>query len=346
MIKLFQKLMFFITLVVFIFVAAIFYQFIQFKQQPILLQQETILFEIPFGSNIRSVAKDLNSKQLIKDEWLFIALAKVEGLETKIKAGEYQIQQGTTAQELLHLFVKGKAVQYSQSIIEGRTFSEMRADIEQNDKLIHTLKGKTNEEVMQELGLGDTHYEGQFLPDTYSFPKGSTDVDFLKRAYKAMQTALANEWEKRDKNLPYKTSYDALIMASIIEKETGVAFERPLIAAAFVTRLRKNMKLQTDPTIIYGMGDRFKGDIRYKDLREDTPYNTYVHKGLTPTPIAMPGLLAIQAALHPADSDAIFFVSKGDGTHYFSKTLKEHNAAVSKYQLKGKKPKRKATSGE
>ena len=343
--KMIQKTLFFITLIVFLFVAALMFQFIQFRDKALTIKQDEIVFDIAPGSHIRSIAKDLSEQNLIEDKWLFIILAKVDGVSTQIKAGEYQIKRGTSAQELLHIFVKGKAVQYSQSIIEGRSFSEMRLDIAQNNKLKHTLVNKTGAEIMAELGSPELHFEGQFLPDTYAFPKGSSDLDFYKRAHQAMQTALKKEWEGRDKGLPLKTPYEALILASIIEKETGVAFERPLIAAAFITRLRKNMKLQTDPTIIYGMGDNYDGDIRYKDLREDTPYNTYVHKGLTPTPIAMPGLLSIQAALHPAKSDAIYFVSKGDGTHYFSKTLKEHNAAVRKYQLKGRAPKRKAISG-
>lgn len=343
--KILQKIVFFITLVVFIFIAALMFQFMQFKDKPLAIQQDEIVIEIVPGSNIRTIAKQLTEQKLIDDKYLFIILAKIDKVETKLKAGEYQIKQGTTARELLHIFVKGRAVQYTQSIIEGRSFKEMIAEIAQNDKLKHTIGDKTGAQIMAELGYPDSHFEGQFLPDTYAFPKGSTDIDYLKRAYLAMQDVLAKEWQGRDKDLPLKTPYEALILASIIEKETGVAHERPLISAAFITRLRKNMKLQTDPTIIYGMGDRYKGDIRYKDLREDTPYNTYVHKGLTPTPIAMPGLLSIQAALHPAKSDAIYFVSKGDGTHYFSKTLKEHNAAVRKYQLKGKAPKRKATSG-
>lgn len=335
-----------LALLLVLFVGAVVFQFIQFKQQPINLQQDTVLFEIPSGSHIRSIAKRLKQQQLIKDEWLFIILAKIEKVESKIKAGEYQIQKGTNPEQLLALFVQGKSVQYTQSIIEGRTFKELRQDLLKNTYIKHTIEGKDNAEVMRLIGAENIHPEGQFLPDTYAFPKGTSDIEFLKRAYQSMQKTLEKEWQQREKNLPLKTPYEALILASIIEKETGVASERPLIAAAFITRLRKNMKLQTDPTIIYGMGDRYKGNIRYKDLREDTPYNTYVHRGLTPTPIAMPGLLAIQAALHPADSKAIYFVAKGDGTHYFSETLKEHNKAVRRYQLKGRAPKRKAESGQ
>lgn len=340
-----QKTIFFLTLIVFLFIGALLFQFIQFRDTPLAIAQEKIVIEIAAGSNIRTIARQLKQQNLIKDKWLFIVMAKVDAVTTKIKAGEYQIKQGTSARELLHIFVKGSAVQYSQSIIEGRNFSEMRRDIAQNNKLNHTLANATDAQIMVELGYPNTHFEGQFLPDTYAFLKGSSDVDFYKRAHRAMQNTLKKEWDGRAKGLPLKTPYDALILASIIEKETAAAFERPLISAVFITRLRKNMRLQTDPTVIYGMHENYHGNIRYKDLREDTPYNTYVHKGLTPTPIAMPGLLSIQAALHPAKSDAIYFVAKGDGTHYFSKTLKEHNAAVRKYQLKGKAPKRKASSG-
>ncbi len=341
-----QKTLSFVIIIVFLFFAALMYQFMQFRDKPVTMNQDMVVFEITSGSNVRTVARQLRAEDLIQDEAMFVILAKIDDVASKIKAGEYEIKQGTTVRELLHIFVKGRAVQYTQSIIEGRSFAEMRLDIAKNDKLKHTLSSKTGAQIMAELGLPNVHFEGQFLPDTYAFNKGSTDLEFLRRAHDAMQTALMKEWEGRAKGLPLKTPYEALILASIIEKETGVAFERPLIAAAFITRLRKKMKLQTDPTIIYGMGENYHGNIRYKDLREDTPYNTYVHKGLTPTPIAMPGLLSIQAALHPAKSDAIYFVAKGDGTHKFSVTLKEHNAAVRKYQLKGRAPKRKATSGQ
>jgi UPF0755 protein len=176
-----------------------------------------------------------------------------------------------------------------------------------------------------------------FFPDTYRFPKGTRDIDFLRRAYQVMQEHLLREWDQRGSNLPLKSSYEALILASIIEKETGAAFERPLISAVFTERLRRKMRLQTDPTIIYGMGEEYDGDIRFRDLRKDTPYNTYLRAGLTPTPIALPGLEAIRAALHPAPSNALYFVSKGDGTHHFSATLHEHNAAVKRYQMNNRK---------
>ncbi len=190
---------------------------------------------------------------------------------------------------------------------------------------------------MNVLGHPEQHPEGMFFPDTYRFPKGTRDVEFLKRAYQVMQKHLAREWDQRDIDLPLNSSYETLILASIIEKETAAAFERPLISAVFTERLRRNMRLQTDPTIIYGLGEQFDGNIRFRDLKKDTPYNTYLHAGLTPTPIALPGLESIRAALHPAKTEALYFVSKGDGTHQFSATLVEHNAAVSRFQLNDRK---------
>ena len=189
---------------------------------------------------------------------------------------------------------------------------------------------------MEKIGSKGLHPEGQFLPDTYSFSRQTTDLQYLQQAHQALQNILATAWENRDENLPIKTPYEALTLASIVEKETGAAHERPLIAGVFMTRLRKNMKLQTDPTVIYGMGSRYQGNIKRKHLREDTPYNTYVHKGITPTPISMPGAAAIEAVMHPKEEGYLYFVAKADGSgeHYFSKTLKEHNQAVRKYQLK------------
>ena len=222
----------------------------------------------------------------------------------------------------------------------------MMQELHHHPVIRHTLEGKSNTEIMTALGYPDQHPEGLFFPDTYAFPKGTSDIEFLQRAYKMMQTQLQKEWDNRAPDLPITSSYEALILASIIEKETGAAHERPLIASVFTQRLRKKMRLQTDPTVIYGLGESFDGNIRYRDLKKDTPYNTYLRRGLTPTPIALPGLDAIRAAVHPADSEALYFVSKGDGTHYFSNTLEEHNKAVSKYQLKGKKPKRKSTAGQ
>ncbi|MBI3774578.1 MAG: endolytic transglycosylase MltG, partial [Gammaproteobacteria bacterium] len=202
------------------------------------------------------------------------------------------------------------------------------------DKLTHTLTGLADAEVMVKLGYPERHPEGRFLPDTYAFPKGTTDVDFLRRAYASMHEYLQRAWPERDTNLPLASMNDALTLASIVEKETGAPHERPLIAGVFVRRLQKGMRLQTDPTVIYGLGDRYDGNIRRRDLEAETPYNTYRIKGLPPTPIALPGKDAINAALHPEGGDALYFVARGDGTHEFSSSIEQHNRAVMKYQIK------------
>ena len=321
-------------------------QFVRFQHETISVPDAERTFTIKSGSNIKTIAQQLSLERIIDDPWLFILLAKIKGVETSVRAGEYRLQQSQSPVDLIELFTKGQSIQYSFTIIEGWTFRQMMQELQHHPVIENKLKGKSNEEIMTAIGYQGQHPEGMFFPDTYSFPKGSSDIEFLKRAYQMMQTQLQREWEDRAADLPITSSYEALILASIIEKETGVAYERPLIASVFTQRLRKKMRLQTDPTVIYGLGETFDGNIRYRDLKKDTPYNTYLRKGLTPTPIALPGLDAIKAALHPADNEALYFVAKGDGTHYFSKTLDEHNKAVSKYQLKGKKSKRQSTSGQ
>jgi len=291
---------------------------------------------IESGSNIKSIARQLSLENIIDDPWLFILLAKLKGVETRVRAGEYLLQQEQSPNDLLELFTRGQSIQYSFTIIEGWSFRQMLQALKADPVLVHSLKGKSNAEIMADLGYPGQHPEGMFYPDTYRFPRGTSDIKFLHRAYNLMQTELQREWQNRSPDLPLNSAYEALILASIIEKETAVASERPLIASVFIRRLQKNMRLQTDPTVIYGLGEQFDGDIRYRDLRKDTPYNTYLRKGLTPTPIALPGVEAIRAALHPAESDALYFVAKGDGTHQFSSTLEQHNKAVKKYQLKGK----------
>ena len=321
------------------------YQLVRFQFEPIHLSQDTQNFTIESGSNIRTISQKLGLEKIIDDPWLFILMARIKGQENSLRAGEYALKSGQTSSELLDIFTRGLSIQYHFTIIEGWTFRQLLSEISKDAIILNTLKGKSNDEVIEILGISEKHPEGLFFPDTYRFPKDTTDVSFLRRAYQLMKKHLAREWQNRAANLPIKTPYEALILASIVEKETGAAFERPLIAGVFTQRLRKGMRLQTDPTVIYGMGDEYQGDIRFRDLKKDTPYNTYTRKGLTPTPIALPGLDAIKAVLHPEDTEALYFVSKGDGTHQFSKTLKEHNAAVSRYQLNGKSPKRKSTTG-
>jgi UPF0755 protein len=318
-------------------IAVIVFQLLRFQHSAINPPAQETIFLIKSGSNIKSIAQNLSLQNIINDPWLFILLAKLKGVETRVRAGEYLIENGQTADDLLETFTRGSSIQYSLTVIEGWTFRQMVSAIAANPSIEHTLDGKTNLDIMTLLGYPEQHPEGMFFPDTYRFPKGTHDIDFLRRAYQVMQKHLSREWEQRDPDLPLKSSYEALILASIIEKETGAGYERPLISGVFTNRLRKKMRLQTDPTIIYGLGDSFDGNIRFRDLKKDTPYNTYLHAGLTPTPIALPGLDAIRAALHPDITEALYFVSRGDGTHQFSKTLQEHNDAVKKYQLSDRK---------
>ena len=334
MLKAIKKLLLLGFLACLIGISIVTYQLIQFQQSRIEVTPETEVFLIKSGTSITRIAQQLTKQKIIDDPWLFILMAKLKGVETRVRAGEYQIDSNQTAEDLLNTFTKGSAIQYSLTIIEGWTFRQMLAAIEQNAVLENTLSGKSDQQIMEALGYPGQHPEGLFFPDTYRFPKGTRDIDFLQRAYQVMQNHLQREWNQRAEGLPLTSSYEALILASIIEKETGAGFERPLISGVFTRRLHKKMRLQTDPTIIYGLGEDYDGDIRYRDLRKDTPYNTYLHAGLTPTPIALPGLDSIKAALNPADTKALYFVSKGDGTHQFSVTLEEHNAAVRRYQLK------------
>ena len=337
MFKFVQRLIVWSILAAILGVAILVFQLLSFQHGNIALPQQPTIFLIKSGSNIKSIAQDLSMQKIIDDPWLFILLAKVKGVETRVRAGEYEIKTEMTPEELLEKFTQGSAIQYSFTVIEGWSFRQMLAAIADDPIIEYTLGDKSDEEIMDLLGYPGEHPEGLFFPDTYRFPKGTSDVDFLRRAYQVMQKHLVREWSQRDSGLPLQSSYDALILASIIEKETGAGFERPLISGVFIQRLKKKMRLQTDPTIIYGLGENFDGDIRFRDLKKDTPYNTYLHAGLTPTPIALPGLDAIRAALHPAKTEALYFVSKGDGTHHFSATLEEHNAAVKRYQLKGRK---------
>ena len=227
----------------------------------------------------------------------------------------------------------GDVVPVSVTFLEGATFADIRKQLEHTDKVKVTLKGLSDAEVLKRIGASETHPEGLLFPDTYRFAAGTSDLELLKKSYQAMQKKLAAVWAMRDADLPYKNPYEVLIMASIIEKETGRAAERPLIASVFINRLLIPMRLQTDPTVIYGMGARYDGNIRKRDLTTDTPYNTYTRDGLPPTPIALPGWGSLRAAVKPAQSNKLYFVGKGDGTHYFSSSLEEHNRAVGKYQL-------------
>ena len=311
-------------------------QFAEFKLQTLAYNIES--FEIKKGSNIRIVAKNLESKGLIKPALFFTALAKLNKQETKIKAGEYKLEKGMTPEKVLSLFTKGKTLQYTTRIPEGGNFKEIIAIIKADKNLKQTLSDDDYKNIMSKLKTKYKHHqpEGWFFPDTYSYPKNTTDLQFLQRSHNAMLKVLDKEWQGRKKFKGIDTPYDALILASIVEKETGHPDDRGKVARVFINRLEKGMLLQTDPTVIYGMGDKYKGNIRKKDLRRDTPYNTYTRKGLTPTPISTPSAASIKAVFAPAEGNILFFVAKGDGKSYFSKTYKEHKRAVIKYLLYGK----------
>lgn len=304
---------------------------------PLVVAGPGVDFVVKPGMNLTRITQNLAQQGILKTPRYLLWYARLQGNANRINVGEYHIKSGTTAIQLLDQLVAGKVVQYPLTIVEGLSFKQIRVAIQQNIHLEHTLTGLTEKEIMTQLGLEGIHPEGRFLPDTYHFPHGTTDLAFLQRAYDAMDQFLNQAWQDRAVGLPFKTPGDALIMASIVEKETGLASERKAIAGVFIRRLEKRMRLQSDPTVIYGMGDKYKGNIRRKDLARTTPYNTYRNFGLPPTPIAMPGKDAIEATLHPEEGDSLYFVSRGDGSHHFSSTLKEHNQAVIKYQLKGRK---------
>ncbi|MFB3090952.1 MAG: endolytic transglycosylase MltG [Gammaproteobacteria bacterium] len=293
----------------------------------------SLTYIIKPGMNLKQVGQGLTQQGILDHPYYFMLEGRLQGSESQLKAGEYLLKPGVTQRQLLEQFVAGKVVQHSLTLIEGWSFRQLMNEVSSNGTLVQTLANVDSKTVMTALAYPEVHPEGRFFPDTYHFPIGMTDIEFLYRAYVRMARVLEEEWQQREAGLPYKTSDEALIMASIIEKETAVTEERAEIAGVFVRRLQKGMKLQTDPTVIYAMGDNYHGNIRRKDLKIDSPYNTYFYVGLPPTPISLPGVEAIHAALHPEDGETLYFVAKGDGSHYFSKTLKEHNRAVARYQL-------------
>ncbi len=302
--------------------------------EPLVLKESPMLFTVIAGDSMKAISNRLGKTEAYNHPEFLRLVAKLRKLDSHIQVGEYKITEGMTPNDFLTIVTEGKVVQHSVILIEGLTFRQYLKLLDAKDDLKKELTGLTDMEVMIKLGKAGEHPEGRFFPDNYFYTSGSSDLDILKRSYAAMEKMTVKLWEEREKDLPYKNSYEALTMASIIEKETGRADERPTIAGVFVRRLQKDMKLQTDPTVIYGIGPEFDGNITRKHLRIDTPYNTYTRKGLPPSPIAMFGEASLKAALHPAKGDALFFVAKGDGSHYFSATFKEHNKAVTKYQLR------------
>ncbi|MDH3343045.1 MAG: endolytic transglycosylase MltG [Gammaproteobacteria bacterium] len=298
--------------------------------------QESKTIELQQGANIRTLVKQLQQYDLIKCPKMLLLWTRLNGDAKRLQVGEYIVQPGTTLSALLDDITLGRVRQYSLQLLEGWTFREYMQAIKSHVAIKHELDNLSQQEILQRLDIKHDHPEGLFFPETYYIHKNTSDIEVLKRAYTHMHKHLHDLWSERDQGLPFETPYEALILASIVEKESAVDEERSLIAGAFINRLRKNMRLQTDPTVIYGMGDEYKGDIRFRDLRKDTPYNTYTRRGLPPTPIAMPGLGALRAVMHPAKTDYLYFVAYSDnsGRHKFSATLEEHNKAVDKYQRK------------
>jgi UPF0755 protein len=308
-----------------------------YLEEPVAVADSGTSFVIERGWSAKRVAVELERQSIIDKRYWFDVYARLSDRASGIKSGEYILAGELTVPQLFDTFIEGQTRQYTQTIIEGSNWKQALAQVAQSAHLEHTLKSVetlTATSLMESLGYQGLHAEGQFFADTYAFPTSTTDVEYLQRAKKMLDAVLEQEWQNRADDLPLESPYEALILASIVEKETAVAAERPLIAGVFLSRLRKKMRLQTDPTVIYGMGDSYDGNIRRKDLNTDTPYNTYTRAGLPPTPIAMVGREAIHAVLNPESTSALYYVSRGDGTHQFSETLEQHNAAVRKYQLK------------
>lgn len=291
------------------------------------------VLEVPSGSGFSQITVRLQKQGIISQTLYWKIYARLTGKAKRVQAGEYQLTSGISAQQLLEKMVSGEVIRHQVTLVEGWTFKQFLAALAAEEKLQHELTGLSSKQVMAKLGKDDEYPEGRFFPDSYQFTRGASDLDILQRAYQRLASILDEEWQQREEGLPYKSAYEALVMASIIEKETGQAVERPEIAGVFVRRLLKGMRLQTDPTVIYGLGDRYKGNIKRKHLIQSTPYNTYVIKGLPPTPIAMVGREAIHAALHPKAGKSLYFVARGDGSHFFSDTLEQHNKAVRRYQI-------------
>lgn len=309
----------------------------RYMNAPLALAEDIPSYELKRGTGFSQFVDSLAEQGIISNPLYLKVYARLDPAVAAIKAGEYSIESTLSPKALLMKLVRGDSIQHSITVVEGTTFAQLKALLAEKGNLLHlTLQDKSDREILALLGAGEEHPEGLFLAETYQIERGTTDLAFLQRSYSARQQVLEKHWQSRDEKLPYKTPYEALIMASIVEKETAVPAERPLIAGVFVKRMNIGMRLQTDPTVIYGMGERYKGNITRKDLQRPTPYNTYTIDGLPPTPIALVGEDAIKAALNPDVQKWLYFVAKGDGSHQFSASLAEHNRAVRAYQLKRK----------
>ncbi len=306
----------------------IFYQF------PLSISSDNAIYELKSGQSLKGIAKDLTKKKFIWEPYTFVFIGKLLGLQTHIKAGSYEFKEGISAFQLLTKISRGDAIDFEVKIIDGMNFNQLKHELENNPNLTHQLNQLTFREIKKQLNLEVDSLEGIFYPDTYFFNRGDSDLKILKRAKNNMDVHLNKLWLSRSVESTLTSPYQALILASLVEKETASIAEQPKIAAVFLNRLSIGMRLQTDPTVIFGLGAHYSGKLHHHDLTLDSPYNTYTRNGLPPTPIAYPSLTAINAVLHPEEHNtALYFVAKGDGTHYFSKTLAEHNQAVLKYQI-------------
>jgi len=309
--------------------------------------QEPVRIEVRPGESVRSVLARLEKVGAVKHARQVELYLRLHRRQPKIHVGPYEIPARASPEHILRMLEEGRVILEALTIVEGTTFADLRRALERHPGVVSTLRGRSDEEVMAAIGRPGEHPEGRFFPDTYRFARGTSDVEILSLAYASMQRVLEDAWARRREGLPIETPYEALILASIVEKETGLAEERPLIAGVFISRLRKGMRLQSDPTVIYGLGERYDGDIRSRDLVTDTPYNTYTRAGLPPTPIALPGRDSLLAVVQPQETGALYFVAtgEGDGAHYFSKTLKEHNEAVRRYLARLRARQRQPSDG-
>ena len=301
-------------------------------RRPLPLPEQPYGFTVRSGESLRAVARDLTAAGVLPADWTLVALARLKRVDRTIKAGNYELPAGTTLAGLLAKLTQGDVTQTSFTIVEGWSWRELREALLKEPDVAKTVLDRPDAEVMRAIGAGDTGPEGSFFPDTYFFAAGASDASLLKRAHSEMRRRLESAWANRAPDVPLKSPYEALVLASIVEKETGHAADRPLIASVLENRLQHGMRLQADPTVIYGIGERFDGNLTRRDLDSDTAYNTYQRDGLPPTPIALPGQASLDAVLHPPSTPYLYFVSRGDGSSEFSASLADHNRAVARYQ--------------
>lgn len=312
--------------------------FLHWATSPLALSERPIAVTVKPGSSLRAVARQISEAGVLREAWRFEVLGRLLGESANVKAGNYELEQGLTPYALLRKMTSGDYALIPITIVEGWTFRQVRQALDRHEALEHRTSDMGEADIMAALGADPAMSpEGWFFPETYHVNAGDTDLELLGRAHQLMREQLAREWERRAEGLPLTSPYEALILASIVEKETGRPDERAMVAAVFTNRLKLGMRLQTDPTVIYGLGERFDGNLRKRDLQSDHPYNTYTRAGMPPTPIAMPGLASLRAALNPAASDALYFVAKGDGSSHFSRTLDEHERAVTRWQRQGRR---------